>query len=240
MKMHSNPSLLAAALTLAIAATGCTSTPVYTSNEPVNDDRNTVTAEEAAERDKTKRGALIGAGIGAVVGAISGDDARERRQRALIGAGVGALAGTAIGAYQDKQERELRESLAGTGVDVVRQGDNIVLNMPSAITFGFNSSELSPAFYSVLDRVANVANQNGQTMLEVAGHTDSIGSDAYNDALSQRRAQAVASYLTSRGVNSNRLMTVGGGERYPVASNDTDAGRAQNRRVEISVMPVRG
>jgi outer membrane protein OmpA-like peptidoglycan-associated protein len=241
MKMQLTPGLLAAALTMAIAATGCSTTPVYTgSNQPVYDDQNTVSAEEAAERDKTKRGALIGAGIGAVVGAISGDDARERRQRALIGAGVGALAGTAVGAYQDKQERELRESLAGTGVDVVRQGDNIVLNMPSAITFGFNSSELSPAFYSVLDRVANVANQNGQTMLEVAGHTDSVGSDAYNDALSQRRAQAVASYLTSRGVNSNRLMTVGGGERYPVATNDTDAGRAQNRRVEISVMPVRG
>ena len=241
MKMQLSPSLLAASLAMAIAAAGCSTTPVYTGgNQPVDDNRNVVTAEEAAERDKTRRGALIGAGIGAVVGAISGDDARERRQRALIGAGVGALAGTAIGAYQDKQERELRESLAGTGVDVVRQGDNIVLNMPSAITFGFNSSELNPAFFSVLDRVANVTNQNAQTMLEVAGHTDSVGSDAYNDALSQRRAQAVASYLTSRGVNSNRLMTVGGGERYPVASNDTDAGRAQNRRVEISVMPVRG
>jgi outer membrane protein OmpA-like peptidoglycan-associated protein len=241
MKMHPTPSLLAAALTFAVAATGCTTTPVYTgSTQPVDDNQNTVTAEEAAARDKTKRGALIGAGIGAVVGAISGGDAVERRQRALIGAGVGALAGTAIGAYQDKQERELRESLAGTGVDVVRKGDDIVLNMPSAITFGFNSSELNPAFYSVLDRVANVTSQNPQTMLEVAGHTDSIGSDAYNDQLSQRRAQAVANYLSSRGVNSNRLMTVGGGERYPVASNETEEGRAQNRRVEISVMPVRG
>jgi outer membrane protein OmpA-like peptidoglycan-associated protein len=241
MKIQLTPSLLAAALTTAIAVTGCTTTPVYTgSTRPVDDNANTVTAEEAAARDKTKRGALIGAGIGAVVGAISGDDARERRQRALIGAGVGALAGTAIGAYQDKQERELRESLAGTGVDVVRKGDDIVLNMPSNITFGFDSAELNPSFFSVLDRVANVANQNGQTMLEVAGHTDSVGSDAYNDQLSQRRAQAVANYLSSRGVSSNRLMTVGGGERYPVASNETEAGRAQNRRVEISVMPVRG
>jgi outer membrane protein OmpA-like peptidoglycan-associated protein len=241
MKIQLTPSLLAAALTTAIAATGCTTTPVYTgSTRPVDDNANTVTAEEAAARDKTKRGALIGAGIGAVVGAISGDDARERRQRALIGAGVGALAGTAIGAYQDKQERELRESLAGTGVDVVRKGDDIVLNMPSSITFGFDSAELNPSFFSVLDRVANVANQNGQTVLEVAGHTDSVGSDAYNDQLSQRRAQAVANYLSSRGVSSNRLMTVGGGERYPVASNETEAGRAQNRRVEISVMPVRG
>ena len=233
--------LISLSCAIALAAAGCASQPDYTTgNQSGYPDNNTVTAEEAAERDKTKRGALIGAGIGAVIGAISGDDARERRQRALIGAGVGALAGTAVGAYQDKQERELRESLAGTGVDVVRRGDDIVLNMPDSITFGFNSAELNPAFFSVLDRVASVTNQNPQTLLEIAGHTDSIGSDAYNDALSQRRAQAVANYLMSRNVSSQRLMTVGGGERYPVASNDTDAGRAQNRRVEISVMPVRG
>jgi outer membrane protein OmpA-like peptidoglycan-associated protein len=235
-----HPRILALSIAGTLALSGCMSQPVYTTTEPSNDTIGTVTPEEAAERDKTKRGALIGAGIGAVVGAISGDDARERRQRALIGAGVGALAGGAIGAYQDKQERELRDAMAGTGVDVVRKGDDIVLNMPSNITFGFNSSDLNPSFYSVLDRVASVTNQNPQTMLEIAGHTDSIGSDAYNDALSQRRAQAVANYLSSRGVNSQRLLTVGGGERYPVASNDTDAGRAQNRRVEISVMPVRG
>ena len=233
--------LIALSIAGTLLVAGCTATtPVYTTTEPADDNMNTVTAEEAAERDKTKRGALIGAGIGAVVGAISGNDAVERRQRALIGAGVGALAGTAIGAYQDKQERQLRESLAGTGVDVVRQGDDIVLNMPDNITFAFNSAELNPAFFSVLDRVAAVANQNPQTLLEIAGHTDSVGSDAYNDQLSQRRAQAVANYLSSRAVNSQRLMTIGGGERYPVASNDTDAGRAQNRRVEISVMPVRG
>ena len=231
---------LALAIAGAVFAAGCTTTPVYTTTEPENDSISVVTPEEAAERDKTKRGALIGAGIGAVVGAISGGDAVERRQRALIGAGVGALSGAAIGAYQDKQERELRDSLAGTGVDVVREGDDIVLSMPGSITFGFNSSELNPAFYSVLDKVAAVANQNPATILEVAGHTDSVGSDAYNDQLSQRRAQAVANYLMSRSVNSQRLMTVGGGERYPVASNDTEAGRAQNRRVEISVMPVRG
>jgi outer membrane protein OmpA-like peptidoglycan-associated protein len=236
--IHSSIAVTAASLVLLGACT--TASPVYTTTEPENDSIGVVTPEEAAERDKTKRGALIGAGIGAVVGAISGDDARDRRNRALIGAGVGALAGTAIGAYQDKQERELRDSLAGTGVDVVRKGDDIVLNMPSNITFGFNSSELNPAFFSVLDKVAAVTTENPQTMLEIAGHTDSIGSDAYNDQLSRQRAQAVANYLTSRGVNSQRLMTVGGGERYPVASNDTDAGRAQNRRVEISVMPVRG
>ena len=240
MNIKTPNSLLATAVATAIFAAGCTSTPVYTTTEPVNDSQSVVTAEEAAERDKLRRGALIGAGIGAVVGAISGGDAVERRQRALIGAGVGAIAGGAIGAYQDKQERELRESLAGTGVDVVRKGDDIVLNMPDNITFAFNSSELNPAFNSVLDKVAAVANQNPSTVLEIAGHTDSIGSDAYNDQLSQRRAQAVGNYLMSRNVNGQRLMMVGGGERYPVASNDTEAGRAQNRRVEISVMPVRG
>ena len=199
--------LIALSLAGTLLVSGCTATtPVYTTTEPVNDNSNTVTAEEAAERDKTKRGALIGAGIGAVVGAISGDDAVERRQRALIGAGVGALAGTAIGAYQDKQERELRESLAGTGVDVVRKGDDIVLNMPDNITFAFNSSELNPAFNSVLDKVAAVANQNPSTVLEIAGHTDSIGSDAYNDQLSQRRAQAVGNYLMSRWLLTERLV----------------------------------
>jgi outer membrane protein OmpA-like peptidoglycan-associated protein len=231
---------LVLALASAVFASGCMSSPVYTTTEPQNDSIGVVTPEEAAERDKTKRGALIGAGIGAVVGAISGGDAVERRQRALVGAGVGALTGAAVGAYQDKQERQLRDSLAGTGVDVVRKGDDIVLNMPGSITFGFNSAELSPAFYSVLDKVAAVANENPSTILEVAGHTDSVGSDVYNDQLSQKRAQSVANYLMSRNVSSQRLMTVGGGERYPVASNETDAGRAQNRRVEISVMPVRG
>jgi outer membrane protein OmpA-like peptidoglycan-associated protein len=240
MKIQTQSRLLASALAAAVFAAGCTTTPVYTQTEPENDSQGVVTAEEAAERDKLKRGALIGAGIGAVVGAISGDDARERRQRALIGAGVGALAGGAIGAYQDRQERALRESLAGTGVDVVRKGDDLVLNMPENITFAFNSSDLNPRFFEVLDRVANVSNQYPQTMLEIAGHTDAIGSDAYNDQLSQRRAQAVGNYLMSRNVNSQRLMMIGGGERYPVATNETDAGRAQNRRVEISVMPVRG
>jgi len=238
MRIH--PLTLALACGATLALSGCMSNPTYTQTEPADDSIGVVTPEEAAERDKTKRGALIGAGIGAVVGAISGDDARDKRQRALVGAGVGALVGAGVGAYQDKQERELRDAMAGTGVDVVRKGDDIVLNMPGNITFGFNSAELTPSFYSVLDRVATVANNNPQTMLEIAGHTDSIGSDAYNDDLSRRRAQSVANYLMTRNVNGQRLMTIGGGERYPVASNETEEGRAQNRRVEISVMPVKG
>jgi len=187
----------------------------------------------------TKRNALIGAAIGTVAGLLSGDDATERRQRALVGAGVGGLAGGAIGAYQDKQERELRERMQGTGVGVVRQGDNITLSMPGNITFAFNDASLQPQFQPVLDDVARTLTEYNQTIVEVAGHTDSVGSDAYNHDLSVRRATSVANYLSGRGVMQQRLITVGAGESRPVATNDTDAGRAQNRRVEITLVPVR-
>lgn len=192
------------------------------------------------DRDKLKRGAVIGALAGAVVGAISGDSARSRRERALIGAGVGALAGGAIGNYQDRQEAMMREEMAGTGVDVVRQGDDLVLNMPAAITFGFDSADLNPQFFDVLDRVARVTSDYPQTVLEIAGHTDSVGSDDYNQRLSERRANTVGDYLVGRNMRRDRLIMIGGGEKYPVASNDSEAGRAQNRRVEITVMPIRG
>lgn len=187
----------------------------------------------------TRTGALIGAGIGAVAGLLSGGDAVERRQRAMVGAGVGGLAGAGIGAYQDRQEAALRNSLAGTGVDVVRQGDNITLNMPGNITFAFDSSSLQPQFDPVLDNVASTLNQYNQTVIEVAGHTDNVGTDAYNQTLSQQRANSVATYLSGKGVMQQRMMVVGAGEGHPVASNDTDAGRAQNRRVEITIVPVR-
>jgi outer membrane protein OmpA-like peptidoglycan-associated protein len=187
----------------------------------------------------TRTGALIGAGIGAVAGLLSGGDAVERRQRALVGVGVGGLTGAGIGAYQDRQEAALRRSLAGSGVDVVRQGDNITLNMPGNITFAFNSSNLQPQFNPVLDNVASTLTQYNQTVIEVAGHTDNVGSDAYNQQLSVQRANAVAAYLGGKGVIQQRMMIVGAGETHPVASNDTDAGRAQNRRVEITIVPVR-
>ena len=189
--------------------------------------------------NRTRTGALIGAGIGAVAGLLSGGDAVERRQRAMVGAGVGGLAGAGIGAYQDRQEAALRRSLAGSGVDVVRQGDNITLNMPGNITFAFDSSNLQPQFYPVLDNVASTLNQYNQTVIEVAGHTDNVGTDAYNQQLSVQRANAVAAYLGGKGVMQQRMMIVGAGETRPIASNDTDAGRAQNRRVEITIVPVR-
>lgn len=215
--------LMAAAMTMVMS--GCAT---YTGQTNAPDDPN-----------RTQRGALIGAAVGAVAGLITGDDATERRQRALVGAGVGGLAGGTVGAYQDRQEAELRRQMAGTGVDVVRQGDNITLNMPENITFGFDSASLNSRFYPILDNVASTLTQYNQTIVEVAGHTDSKGSDAYNHSLSERRAGAVAGYLGSKGVMRERMITVGAGETRPIASNDTEAGRAQNRRVEITLVPVR-
>jgi outer membrane protein OmpA-like peptidoglycan-associated protein len=153
---------------------------------------------------------------------------------------VGALAGGAVGAYQDRQEAALRRELAGSGVDVVRQGDNITLNMPGNITFAFDSANLQPQFRPVLDNVAQTLNEYNQTVIEVAGHTDSVGTDAYNQTLSVQRANSVAGYLSSRGVAQQRMIVTGAGETRPIASNDTEAGRAQNRRVEITIVPMQG
>lgn len=189
--------------------------------------------------DRTRNGALIGAAAGAVAGLLSGGDAVERRQRALVGAGIGGVAGGAVGNYQDRQERALRDRLAGSGVNVVRQGDNITLSMPDNITFGFNRSDLQPQFYSVLDKLASTLNEYGQTVIEVAGHTDNVGGDAFNIDLSRRRATTVASYLQSRGVSQQRIEIVAAGESRPIASNDTESGRAANRRVEITLVPIR-
>lgn len=225
MRMFANTGLCAA-LAGAVLLTGC-ATYTGQTNDPNDPNR-------------TRTGALIGAGIGAVAGLLTGGDAVERRQRALVGAGVGALAGGGIGAYQDRQEAALRRELAGSGVDVVRQGDNITLNMPGNITFAFDSSNLQPQFYPTLNNVADTLNEYNQTVIEVAGHTDSVGDMAYNQRLSVERAQSVANYLGSRGVMQQRMIVTGAGETRPIASNDTEAGRAQNRRVEITIVPVSG
>ena len=232
-----NHVLIATAVSAALLA-GCTTTGggYYGSNPPPQQQTD---PNDRDGMSRTQRGALIGAAIGAVAGLVSGDDATERRQHALIGAGVGGLAGGAVGRYQDNQERALRERMRGTGVDVVRDGDHITLDMPEAITFAFNSSTLNQRAYGVLDRVADTLREYDQTMIEIAGHTDSIGSDAYNDKLSRERAQSVANYLTGRGISRQRLIITGAGERYPIASNDTEAGRAENRRVEMTIVPIR-
>ena len=187
------------------------------------------------ETQNTRRGAAIGAGVGAVVGLLTGGDKLER---ALIGAAVGGIAGGAIGNYQDRQERKLREQLAGTGVEVVRNSENITLDIPGGITFAVDSSQVNANFKPVLDKVAATLLEFDQTLIEVAGHTDSTGSESYNQSLSERRASSVAAYLSSKGVPMRRMVTVGGGELHPVASNDTEAGREQNRRVEVTIVPV--
>lgn len=186
------------------------------------------------------KGAAIGAAAGAVIGLISGDDAVDRRQKALILAGVGALAGGSVGYYMDRQQAELRAELEGTGVSVTRLGDNITLNMPGNVTFASDSSDLSPAFFDVLGSVTKVLNKYEKTVIEVAGHTDSDGSDQYNQSLSQRRASSVGQYLRAQGIVADRVMTLGLGEQYPVADNTSAAGKQANRRVELTLVPLTG
>jgi len=202
---------------------GCTTFDAYT--------------QESKTSNATK-GAIIGAASGAVVGLISGDDSVERRRRALIGAGVGALAGGAIGYYMDQQEAKLRTELEGTGVSVTRIGDNITLNMPGNITFATGSSDLSPSFFDVLISVSKVLIEFDQTVVEVAGHTDSDGSVQYNQGLSERRAQVVAQYFRTQEIMEQRLIPIGQGESRPVTDNTTASGKQANRRVEITMVPI--
>ena len=193
MNIRSQKLILAMAV-MTVSASACTTLDAYTREEQMS---------------SATKGALIGAAAGVVAGLISGDDAVERRQHALIGAGIGALAGGSIGYYMDQQEAKLRAELDGTGVSVVRDGDNITLSMPGNVTFATDSSDLSPAFFDVLNSVGKVLVEYEKTVVEVAGHTDSTGSAAYNQGLSERRASTVSKYLTGRGASSQRLITPG-------------------------------
>jgi outer membrane protein OmpA-like peptidoglycan-associated protein len=184
--------------------------------------------------------AAIG-GIGGVLGGyLLGDLIGGKRDRTekIVGAGIGALAGAAAGYYMDEQEKKLRLQTAGTGVNVTREGDNLVLDMPSEVTFGVDSANIDAGFRNTLDQVASTLTQYEKTYVDVMGHTDSTGSDAYNQILSEGRASAVADYLSIRGVQSARLATRGYGESQPKASNLDPAGRSANRRVEIHLVPV--
>lgn len=212
---------LSAVAALGLAA--CTTTDPYT-GQPV--------------RNNTAIGAIGGAIAGAGLGYLTNTNkSEEGRQNALIGAGIGALAGAGVGQYMDRQQAELRRQTQGTGIDVQRQGDNIVLAMPGDVLFAFNSDAISPQFFGPLDAIAQTINQYPATYVDVIGHADSVGADAYNQALSERRASSTASYLINRGILRERLFVGGRGESQPRASNDTDAGRAQNRRVEIILRP---
>ncbi|MDR5898900.1 OmpA family protein [Halomonas vilamensis] len=192
------------------------------------------------QRSSTATGTGIGAAVGAVAGALSGDGSTSRRDRALIGAAVGAAAGAGVGAYMDRQENQLRGSLQGSRIEIDRRGDDIVLNMPSGVTFGFDSADLTNEARSALNEVANVLTQYQDTRVNIAGHTDSTGDANYNQRLSERRAQAVGGYLNQSGVSSTRLNMMGFGEDRPIASNETEQGRTQNRRVEITLTPTEG
>ncbi len=172
-------------------------------------------------------GTAVGAGLGAIIGGEKG---------ALIGAGIGAATGAATGGYMDIQANKLRQELAGTGVQVARDGDNIRLIMPNSITFNTNESTLKITSNKVLDSVALVAKEYDKTKLQIVGYTDSTGNDKINIPLSQRRALAVANYLALRGVASERLNAYGAGAQNPIASNATEEGKAQNRRVEIMLI----
>lgn len=185
---------------------------------------------------KAGSGALIGAGAGGLLGVILGG--RNNRAETIIGAGIGAVAGAGIGHYMDRQERELRERTAGTGIEVNRVGDDIVLSMPDNVTFDFNSAVLKSEFRPDLQNVANTLRDYPSTFVDIYGHTDSIGSAEVNQRLSEQRAQTVANALTTMGVQQARLATHGYGFTMPVATNDTEEGRAKNRRVEIRLSPV--
>lgn len=185
----------------------------------------------------------IGAGTGALLGTAAGliigqNTSANTRKAMLIGAGVGALTGGGVGLYMDNQEAKLRKRLEGSGVSVTRAGNDIILNMPSNITFDTDQSAIKPRFYDTLNSVAIVLNEFNRTLVDVTGHTDSTGSASHNQQLSERRAASVAEYLVAQGNNPKRFQVIGMGQNEPVASNSSPEGRAQNRRVEIRIVPL--
>jgi outer membrane protein OmpA-like peptidoglycan-associated protein len=219
----SNKFKLSTALCTVLALSGCTTLDPYSGE---------------SKRSNASSGAMIGAAVGVLAGVLTGDNAKERKKRALKMAGIGAVAGGGVGYYMDVQEAKLRKELEATGVSVTRNGDNITLNMPGNITFDVNQSGLKPSFKPVLSSVSKVLQEYKSTIIQVAGHTDSDGSDSYNELLSKQRAQSVTNELLSLTIDPVRIETVGFGESYPIASNDTQEGKAMNRRVELTLVPV--
>ncbi|PQY69186.1 OmpA family lipoprotein [Cronobacter sakazakii] len=212
---------VAAMISGALALSGCTTNP-YT-----------------GEREAGKSG--IGAGIGSLVGAgvgVLSSSKKDRGKGALIGAAAGAALGGGVGYYMDVQEAKLRQKMQGTGVSVTRSGDNIILNMPNNVTFDSSQANLKPAGANTLTGVAMVLKEYPKTAVNVVGYTDSTGGQALNMKLSQQRAESVASALITQGVAANRIRTSGMGPANPVASNSTEEGKAQNRRVEITLSPL--
>ncbi len=198
------------------------------------------TVNPYTEQKQTSK-AAIGAGIGAASGAVIGlltSDSKNRQRNVLLGAGLGAIAGGGVGYYMDVQEAKLRQRLRGSGVSVTRVGDQIMLNMPGNVTFDTGSPNINAGFYDVLNSVSIVLKEYEKTSVDVIGHTDAVGSEAYNQQLSEQRARSVAEYLSGQGIMPARLLVAGMGENQPIASNDTPEGRAQNRRVNIQIAPI--
>ncbi len=212
-------------LACVIALSGCNTFDPYTGEEKTTN---------------TAKGAGIGAGAALVVSYLANKDKStvERNQRLLRDAGIGAIVGGGVGYYMDTQEAKLRKQLRSTGVSVQRDGDNINLIMPGNITFPTAGSNLRTDFYDVLDSVALVLEEFDKTIIVVAGYTDSTGTDAYNQQLSESRARSVTNYLKNKKIAAVRFDTIGFGERNPIADNNTEEGRALNRRVEITLLPI--
>jgi outer membrane protein OmpA-like peptidoglycan-associated protein len=216
-KRHGTKFVMAGALAALLVTTGCATDPV--------------TGQQTMTRGG--KGAIAGGVGGALLGGLIGGNTG-----ALIGAGVGSIAGGGIGSYQDKQERALREATQGTQIEVERKGDEIQLTFPDTISFDFNSAVVKPEMRGSLQEVAKVLNAYPSTVIGVFGHTDNVGSSAANQRLSEQRAESVVGSLESFGVARARMTPRGFGYTQPVASNDTPEGRAQNRRVEIRIIPV--
>lgn len=224
--MRAKVALISISLAALVSTAACTTTDPYSSTP---------------RRNNTGTGAIAGALGGAVLGYLTNTNNSEQgRKNALIGAGVGALAGAGVGQYMDRQQRALEAELSGTGVGVVRQGDNLVLRMPSEVTFASNQDTIDPRFLSVLNDVAQVLREYDRSTVDVIGHTDASGGDAINQPLSERRASSVASYLVQQGIIRERLYVAGVSSRQPIASNDTTQGKAMNRRVEVLIRPFTG
>ncbi len=222
--LNSIPAQLASAALLSLALVSCQTVDPYTGERKLS---------------KTASGAGIGAALGAGLGAVIGNNTGDGNagQGALIGAALGAGLGGGIGNYMDRQEAAIRAELEGTGVSVTRNGNNIILNMPHDITFDVADDRLRSDFGRTLNSVAIVLRKFDKTLINVDGHTDSDGGADYNQALSERRAASVARFIESRGVNGQRLIVRGYGESRPISSNNSSAGKAQNRRVELHIAP---
>lgn len=182
-----------------------------------------------------------GAAIGAIAGAVLGKSTSNHKDKRLVwGAAIGAITGAAIGDYMDQQEEAFRKELSGSGIDVIREGDNIRLVMPSNITFATNQAYITSGFHSTLNDVAKVLTKFDKTLLSIEGHTDNTGSADYNQTLSTKRAQSVKDYLANQQIQGSRLKVTGYGESMPLVDNSTEKNRSLNRRVEVQIIPNKG